>query len=458
MPTTRSTVRNSPLDRALRAYPSTAKNRRRSRLIVGDDWVEFAFSFNKSIDDHVDALLVDFIADRVNAHKCDPSDGRPASVCYRCNEEQANQFGRSLRYASTLPMADPPPSTTLTKTPLSVLLTHALTAFEREYEDTSSKNGIPSLPVLQNVLRVIDTQGMNQKEFEQEAILSSRTSRVVLRHCTDLGWLKLKKAKVVARSPYVLTEAGASMRKRGNRRVKQVETKWQQRFGKTYESVLACLHKMVPKFELEYPNYISGYGPADEALTGGAYLPAEAGPPRIPGRGEEWPVVERRPFTTKKTPSLPVLLSHTLTEFALDYEAKDLGRLGLTSMFFQHLPDEGLSLKDARKLQAITGNGKSLHERHLSIVIEPGKPSDGSRIVYPTQKARRSRDAYAKQLDIIESSWQKRFGRATVNELRRALEKLDQTFDDNLPDYPNTTRWMGPWSQPYLVAPTQRTS
>ena len=440
------------LDEALAAYPSSAK-RRRSRLITKGKYVELAFKFNQSLHDRIDSLTVDFIAERVGSKSCKPSDGRPADVCYRCDEEQAKNFGRFLAYASTLQMAELPRLEEHKQTPLSVLLTRALVEFTREYESRISRHGMPRLEVLSNVLRVVPRQGVTQKEFERGAVLATRSARVVVRNCVELGWLKLEKASRKQKPTITLTEEGAYIRQNGIRRVKRVESLWANRYEVTYEKLESVLEALVSKFELELPHYVTGYGPADESLTGGAFLPGEEGPPRIPSRGAEWPVVVRQTEKRNRSSSMSALLSQTLTQFVLDYEAEKLGRLGLTAMFFQHLPDEGLNLKCARQFQAITGNGKSLHERHLYIAIEPGKTSDGTRMVYPTQKTRLSRDAYAYQVANIESQWQKRYGRAVMTNLRKSLETLDASFSDDLPDYPDTTTWMLPWYRPYLLQP-----
>ncbi len=439
------------LEESLAYYPSSAEKRRRSRLIDHGNRLELAFKFNRSTHDHIDALIVDFIANRVGAKPCKPSDGRPATACYRCSAEQAKDFGRFLAYASTQHMAPPPTLVDHNQTPLSVLLTHALIAFTHEYESDISRHGMPSLEVLSNVLRVVPPRGITPKEFEKRAVLTTRTARVVLRHCTKLGWLKTEKGVKGSGSLIYLTDDGKSKRQHGIRRLKRVESQWSKRYERDYQELKTCLETLVSRFELEFPHYISGYGPADEALTGGSYLVAEEGPPRIPGRGVEWPVVVRQGNKHRSSPTLPAFLSQSLTQFALDYEADDLGRLGLTTMFFQHLPDEGMDLGCARDLQAISGDGKSLHERHLNIAIEPGSPSDKTRRVFPTQKTRRSRDAYAFHVSAVESRWKQRFGASIMKKLRHSLEALDTAFSDDLPEYPDTTSWMVAWNRPYLL-------
>lgn len=442
------------LDRAVRAYPASAQRRRRSRVIQHAGEVELAFSFNQSLHDQVDALVVAFMAERLKARACEPSDGRPATACYLCDESQAKLFGRHLAYASTMPMADPPPLTTHRTTPFSTLLTQTLLAFVAEYEDKPNSKGLPSLEVCSNMLRVVPKSGISFADLEKAAVLSKRVVQVVVRHCVDLGWLTLDTLPG-RRTPSIIkkTDEGHSMLLRGARRQKLIERKWSERFEATYSKLRNSLTTIVHTFDLEYPHFISGYGVADEALTGGNYLPAEEGPPRIPARGTEWPVVLRRSHKTTNSLPLTTLLCHTLTQFALDYEADQLGRLGLTALFFQHLPDEGMSLGEARKLTPITGNGKSLHELHMNVVLEPGKPSDVTRMVWPTQKTRRARDAYPFQVADLEKRWRKKFGATTMSDLRRALETILKSVQtDSMPDYPNTTVWTMPWVHPFLIS------
>lgn len=436
------------------AYPASATSRRRSRVIENGRSIEVAFKFNSTNLDRIDALLVEFVANRVGSTKCKPSDGKDATVCYRCNATQAREFGRYLAYASTLPMAVSPPLIDHARTPLPVLLTRALIAFTREYEQSPPNNGLPSLAVWSNILQAVPKSGIEVKEFEKSAVLAKRVAKVVVRHASDHGLVNVEKPPAKRSKPVVkLTEEGERLRKVGANRVKKVETAWHANFGKHFERLRTSLDAITKSLELEYPNYITGYGAADESLTGGSYLPAEEGPPRIPARGEEWPVVERDLRKAPKAKNLTAQLSQTLMQFALDYEAEDLGRLGLTTMFFQYLPDEGMRLGDARRHYAITGNGKSLHERHMYVVLEPGKSSDSKRGVFPTQKTRRARDAYPYLVAAIETRWEERYGRPLMTNLRKSLEAMTTTNSEELPEYPDTTAWMHPWSGPYVLNP-----
>ena len=71
-----------------------------------------------------------------------------------------------------------------------------------------------------------------------------------------------------------------------------------------------------------------------------------------------------------------------------------------------------MTLEQAQTLGRVSGNGKTLHERHLDVVVEPGRPRDMSRRVYPTPKSRRARDAYPHLVMEIEEGWRDAYGDA----------------------------------------------
>ena len=327
---------------------------------------------------------------------------------------------------------------------LPALLSHALVAFTREYGEAPAA-GFPSLPVWANVLRAVG-QGGTETEVRERAIVSRRVLRVVLRELTQMDWLAVedptpgKRGKGRIPKRIFLTPQGLGMERAGRERLAEVESRWEQRFGgEAMARLRDALVGIAAGQDLELPHYLVGYGIADASLTGGSYLPAEPGPPRKPARGEEWPVVPR---DANETPSLtlPALLSWALTAFTLDYEAHELGSLAWASVFLKHVPDEGMPLGEARKLCDVVGNGRSGPERHLCVVVTPGKPSDMSRTVYLTPKSKLVRDAWPWLVGEVEREWQERFG-GTVADLRQALEGMDAEAWTGLPDYPDTTSW-----------------
>ena len=132
------------------------------------------------------------------------------------------------------------------------------------------------------------------------------------------------------------------------------------------------------------------------------------------------------------------------------------GGLNRTSNFLRFVGDDGIPLEQAQALGGVSGNSKTLHERHLDVVVEPGRPSDMTRRVYPTPKSRRARDAYPHLVMEIEDRWYAEYGEV-IPALRKVLETMGREpsageregvprpgnrLDAGLPDYPDTNGWI----------------
>ena len=351
-------------------------------------------------------------------------------------------FARALGYAGTECLAPALPRRELATVPLPTLLSHVLIAFERDYGEAGPE--APTLPAWSNVLRVFGADALTDRELGARAVLAKRVVRVVQRDLTRLGWLERGAA---GSRTFRLTDRGMGLEAAGRRRLAEVEASWRRRHGSAAIGRLrGALAQVVSAQDLEWPWYLTGYGPADASLTGGSYLPAEPGPPRLPGRGTEWPAVARdtAPATTELP--LPALLSQVLAAFTVDYEEAHLGPLSAASVFLSQVPGDAISLERARAICDVSGTDKSTPERHLCVVVEPGRPSDGTRMVYLTPKARRIRDSYPAQVMDIEAAWRKRFGAGVLDGLRGALETLDAGTAPGTPDYPDTRAWLHPAS------------
>ena len=361
---------------------------------------------------------------------------------FACSKRQWRVFERALAYASARPIGGPHPSAELTETPLSFLLSHAFTAFERDYGVANGGDAAqPSMALWSNFLRVINDDGVPSRDLPNRAILSRRGQRAVLRDLQRLGWVRV--VKEGRTSHLQLTDAGHQASATAARKLAAVEKEWHARFetprlDALHESLIA----LVSQFEIELPWCMTGYGPGDVSATGGNYVAAQEGPPRLPHHGEDWPVVLRQ---SKDVDALPLsaLLSQALTMFTIDYEWAMRGYgagLYLTTTLLRFIDDGGMALEQARALGDVTGNGKSGTERHFVTVVEPGSPSDGSRKVYLTPKGKRARDSFSYLVQAVERDWAERYGACTA-QLREALTAMDADFGPNLPDYPNTTKW-----------------
>ena len=402
------------------------------------------------------ALAVGFVAGRVGA-KAEEAEADALRV--RLPETPFVRFVNFLNYASELQVRTRPAGElarpqlrTLpplrTRSPLPTLLGRALGMFDRAYKEArAEQGGIPPLASWANVLRVIDSNdGTEQRELARRAVLSKRVAEVVVKRLVRRGDLTLEKrsredrrgtAKIVR-----LTAQGRAARASGADRVDTVEDYWRQRFGAdSVAGLRAALANVVARIPVELPHRVTGYGAGDPSVTGGDYVAEQPGPPRIPAHGQDWPVVLRPSGRPAADLPLPALLAQALAAFAIDYERERIGQLRAVSTFLRFVDDDGMALGRAGALGGVSGNGKTLHERHLDVVVEPGRASDKERRVYLTPKGRRMRDAYPHLVVEIESRWQDEYG-AAVTRMRDALAAMDRDFDRDLPDYPDPTAWI----------------
>ena len=425
-----------------------------SHAHVEAERVVLALRFADDREGEVARMVADFIFSHMgNGRRLDgrapivpetePPYGRetPDLTWYVCTHQQAANFARMLRYASPEPQGPARPKRVLRAQPLSTLLSHAFVAFERGFDEARLLTQ-PSLGIWSNVLRAIPDDGLNRRDFSKRTVISKRAASGVLRDAERLGWLAVEKE---GRTAVVrLTTVGRRARDVMRALIQDLEADWEKRFGsKRMATLREALAALVAQFDIELPWCLTGYGPADASTTGGNHIAAKPGPPRIPHHGQDWPVVLRKPNTDVSNQPLPALLSQALAGFTIDYEWEIFGYgagLNATANLLQHVPDEGIPLDDAKSRGEVAGNGKAGAERHLVVVVEPGKPRDMTRRVFLTPKGKRARDSYAYLVTQVERDWRKRYGDC-VGELRTTLEAIDGELGEELPDYPDTTKW-----------------
>lgn len=335
--------------------------------------------------------------------------------------------------------------------PLPTLLGRAIGAFALDYEQArGGDSSIPQLGTWANALRVLDADETDQRQLARRAAISRRAAEVVVTRLERLGRVAVEKRAIEGRRGKTrlvrLTASGEAGTASAATLVDTVQADWRERFGgDTVDRLRDALSTVVERLPVELPHYPAGYGAADPSVTGGDYVPEDPGPPRIPAHGQDWPVVLRQPGGDTGHLPLPALLSQVLAAFAIDYERERFGSLPAASNFLRFVGDDGMTLGRARVLGGVTGNGKSLHERHRDVVAEPGRPRDMGRRVFLTPKGRRVRDAYPNVVVEVEDRWRKQYA-AAIPPMRATLMAMNKRFDADLPDYPSTTGWiLRPW-------------
>ena len=339
----------------------------------------------------------------------------------------------------------------LPQPPLPTLLGRAIGAFTLDYEQARGGEGsVPELGAWANALRVVDAEGTDQRQLARRAVISTRAAEVVVNRLERLGHVAVERQAIEGKRGKTklvrLTASGEAGTASAAALVDSVQAIWRQRFGNdAVHRLRDALSTVVDRLPVELPHYPVGYGAADPSVTGGNFVPEDPGPPRIPAHGQDWPVVLRKPGRDTRHLPLSALLSQVLAAFAIDYEREGFGSLSAVSNFLRFVGDDGVTLGRARALGGVSGNGKTLHERHKDVVVEPGRPGDMSRRVFLTPKARRLRNAYPRLVMEIEDRWREQYA-AAISPMRTALMAMNERFDADLPDYPSTTAWIvRPW-------------
>jgi hypothetical protein len=324
------------------------------------------------------------------------------------------------------------------------MLSHVLVRFSRDYSD--SVNDLPSLAVLSNILRVIGTRGVYYKELPSLSRISQRAARIATQYLERDGWLTIEPANGKAPKVVRLTASGKRTRDLEQAHHKSMEQQWETRYGKTRVMKLReALRSLVMQFAIELPHYPTSYGQGDTSMTGGAYVPSDPGPPRIPAHGAEWPVVLRDDRDAVSNLALTALASQALTAFTIDYDEdaeSQLGGLHGVVTFLRLVTNAGMPLGEASPIAGVNGTGRSRFERHRLVTVEPKKRDGGERLVVLTALGKRVRDRYPTKVIEVEKQWRSQFGSTIVNNVRASLEALDSQLSGDLPDFPAISDWL----------------
>ena len=372
-----------------------------------------------------------------------------ADESYECTSSQLSHLLRALEYATPSPNAFQGSPADRREIPIVELLSSALQSFEFDYTKATNQDDTCSIEEYANLLRVLSRKPINRRELKNQLIVSNRVLKVILRDAQELGWLTEEKDPK-KRGNYLvsLTPVGESMKMEAERKLSATEKAWIDTYGsETVTDLKRGLASIVAQQELELPHHLTGYGPMDPALTGGDYLAEQEGPPFVPRRGAEWPVVKKQEDSNAQPANLPTLLSKVLMDFDIQYVRLNLGNLFFTSVALTKFKDAGIPLADAQKnltgvATSLSGNGRSYLERHLYVVVDQKKSSVNDRMVHPAAKARHYRDTYDAAVAEVEQRWENLYGTKTIHGLRTALLKITSDRPDGFSAFPDPCQWI----------------
>ena len=308
---------------------------------------------------------------------------------------------------------------------LPVLVSRVLGALTAELERETG-DGVAPLAVWSNVLRCIDG-GITEPELAPRARISKRLAISAVTSGARHGWLTATGDKRGKRD-VALTSAGETSHAAWTARLYDLDEQWS---GSALRTALEGLVSQLP-FELAW--YPATYGGADPSVVGGSFVRPKPGSDE-PAHGVDWRPVRRADGDTVSDVPLTALLSQTLDALAIDYEARPAWPLSSTTLVVRHLRPTPSPLADVPGDHGITGQGKSLLERHgiATVTADPDQPR--RKLVQLTELGEKVRSHHDAFVADVEERWRDRYGAAVVDALRDALEAHPAAFDAALPDH-----------------------
>lgn len=281
---------------------------------------------------------------------------------------------------------------------LSVLVSRVLVPLIWELEEAPV--GAP-LVIWADLLRVVPDEGAPlQRDLLALAHVSPRSMNVLASRAERLGLVTTEQAAKAG--PLVRpTESGRKACRTWETRLAEVERRWQDEHAT--EPLASALRGLVGVTDVELPWLLLPYGPSDGSASIGPLVPRQGPPGGLP---------------------LLALLSQSLAAISLDYEAKHGWMLSMMATAFDGFPDVGVPIGDVAPFAGVKGNGKTLHERHGIVTVEPDPDQPKVKLVRLTEKGRQFRDRHRPTLEAVEHDWATQAGGDRLDAVRRGLVRV----------------------------------
>jgi hypothetical protein len=324
-----------------------------------------------------------------------------------------------------------PANPSIDSLPLHALLSFALVAFTIELDNQfeqrvphrttvgKSEGAQPdspwlvSLPMYANFLRFIyGDEALTISQFKQRANLSREVTRMWLTRLSSWwGYISVERSPTAAGpADWIihLTRGGRRACETWQTLLPEIEANWGQRFGGKLTSRLRqALLSVRGKIPGEFPEHlpILGYGFVANFSPNQSHS--------VPANLEKLP--------------LSALLAQVLLAFALDFEAASELSLPLCANALRLLGENPLPIRGLHDMAGISKEamkvslGFLVRNSHASTGRAPGTRGPAVRL---TSKGLATRDLYQTRVKEIEATWKKRFGSASLVELRESLADL----------------------------------
>ena len=308
---------------------------------------------------------------------------------------------------------------------LPVLLSRVLGGLTSDAESDVASRDLSPLATWSNVLRVVG-DGISERDLAPAARISKRLAVAAVTGAVRHGWVEATKGD---RGRHVrLTEAGRRSTAEWPTRLRDLDER------QAGTDLRAAATELVRRLPLELPWFPASYGTADPSAVGGSYRPGDPAS-GVPPHGQDWkPVFRDGTAGTVDDVPLTGLLSQALMAFTIDYEATPMWPLSSTTLVVRHLRPDPMPMEAAPGGHGITGQGKSLLERHGIARAVPDPKDPRRKLVQLTERGAMIRARHDDCVAGVEASWSNRHGKDTVTRLRTALEAHPAAADPRWPD------------------------
>lgn len=283
---------------------------------------------------------------------------------------------------------------------LPSLLGSVLGELDRAYARRGAGAGrMPSLDLWGNLLRAIDTAGVDPRNLPAALRLSKRAVRSRLAAAVRQGWIEETAAEAGCARIRLTKEASAAAA-RWPRLAETAERDWRAGGGAgRCDALRAAVEVLVGRLPLEHPHYPASYGAVDQSITG--------------GNGTDWRPVFRARGDTVSGLSLVALISQALVAFSMDYEKTSPVPLALAASVMRQIPAAG---EVRRKLANPVAVSTLVRHGFLRV-----RRDSGGEWIGLTAKGAAVKSAHPARIRAVEAEWRNRFGAQCVIALRQAL-------------------------------------
>lgn len=312
---------------------------------------------------------------------------------------------------------------------LPTLLSQALIAYTIEFDDEAEKRiphgttvgglagmraggvWLTSQVMWTNFIRHINSQGRPVREVQALACLSEKAIKSRLHHLEWWAYVIFAPDPKDARAKPRYGDLLVKLTPNGEKAAegwalisREIDDRWSKRFGKTnIEKLMKALRVVAAARATDLPDYLPVVDYSD-GMTTTLVMPDQP--------------VSRTPAAKL---DLSSLISRALLAFTLEFERTSDVSLTAAANVLRVVGESGTPLKEVPLRAGVSKEGVVALVNFLKKNGFVSESADKAKTVKLTAKGKKSRDHYLRSLATIEKSWEKAFGKQTLESIRGTL-------------------------------------